>query len=33
VEAINETYWDWKKERIYMAIYLISTLPDYAIQR
>lgn len=33
VEAIDETYFEWKKERIYMAIYLISTLPDYAIQR
>lgn len=33
VEAIDETFWDWKKERIYTAIYLISTLPDHAIQR
>lgn len=33
VEAIDDTYWDWKRERIYLAIYLISTLPDYAIQR
>ena len=33
VESIDETFWDWKKERIYMAIYLISTLPDHAIQR
>ncbi|MDZ4288316.1 MAG: DUF1800 family protein, partial [Prosthecobacter sp.] len=33
VEAINSTYWDWKNERIYMAIYLISALPEYGIQR
>ncbi|MCB1090601.1 MAG: DUF1800 family protein [Verrucomicrobiae bacterium] len=33
VEAIDSTYWDWKRERIFTAIYLISTLPEVAIQR
>jgi uncharacterized protein (DUF1800 family) len=33
VEAINSTHWDWKRERIFTAIYLIATLPETAIQR
>lgn len=33
VESIDSTFWDWKNERIYLAIYLISTLPEYGIQR
>lgn len=33
VEAIDGTYWDWKRERVHTAIYLIATLPECAIQR
>jgi uncharacterized protein (DUF1800 family) len=33
VEAIDSTFWDWQNERLYLAIYLISTLPECAIQR
>lgn len=33
VESIDSTYWEWKKERIWNAIYLICTLPECAIQR
>lgn len=33
VEAIDSDHWDWQRERIYTAIYLMSTLPESAIQR
>jgi len=33
VEAIHSTHWDWQRERIFTAIYLIATLPEAAIQR
>jgi hypothetical protein len=32
-EAINDTFWEWRRERVWNAIYLICTLPEYAIQR
>ena len=31
VEAINSDMWEWKQERVYMAIYLISTSPEFGI--
>ena len=31
VEAINDTMWDWKRERVYLAIYLIAAAPEAAI--
>ncbi|MBU6302408.1 MAG: DUF1800 family protein [Verrucomicrobia bacterium] len=33
VESIDNTVWEWKKERVWNAIYLICTLPEYAVQR
>jgi uncharacterized protein (DUF1800 family) len=33
VEQINSSMWDWKNERIYLAIYLISSAPEFGIQR
>jgi uncharacterized protein (DUF1800 family) len=33
IESIDANYWDWKKERVWNAIYLMSTLPEYAVQR
>ena len=32
-EAINDTFWEWRRERVWNAIYLICTRPEYAIQR
>jgi uncharacterized protein (DUF1800 family) len=31
VEAIHDTMWDWKRERVYLAIYLIAAAPEAAI--
>jgi hypothetical protein len=31
VEAINTDMWEWKQERVRMAIYLISTSPEFGI--
>jgi uncharacterized protein (DUF1800 family) len=31
VEAIHDQIWEWKKERIYMAIYLIAASPEAAV--
>ncbi len=31
VEAIRPDMWEWQKERVYMAIYLISTSPEFGI--
>lgn len=33
VEAINNTHWDWINERIYMAIHLIASTPEFATLR
>lgn len=33
VEAINEDMWEWKLERVRMAVYLISTSPEFGILR
>ncbi len=33
VEQINNTMWQWKKERVRMAVYLISTSPEFAVLR
>ncbi len=33
VEQVNSSMWDWKNERIRMAIYLISAAPEFGIQR
>ncbi|MBL9117211.1 MAG: DUF1800 domain-containing protein [Verrucomicrobiaceae bacterium] len=31
VEAIDDDMWDWKKERIYLAFYLIAASPEAAV--
>jgi uncharacterized protein (DUF1800 family) len=31
VEAITTDMWEWKQERVHMAIYLISTSPEFGI--
>lgn len=33
VEAIHEDMWEWKLQRVRMAIYLISTSPEFGILR
>jgi hypothetical protein len=32
VEAVNSTMWDWKNERVRMAIYLITAAPEFGLQ-
>lgn len=33
VEGINSTMWDWQNERLYMAVYLIASTPEFAVLR
>ena len=33
VEQINDSMWEWKQERVRMAIYLIAAAPEFAILR
>jgi len=33
VERIDDSMWEWKQERIWMAIYLIAAAPEYGILR
>ncbi len=33
VEQVNSTMWQWKEERVRMAIYLIAGAPEYGVLR